>query len=93
MIVLDKVTIQAGQFRLEEASLEVATGDYGMLMGRTGCGKTTILEAIAGLKPIVSGSIRLGDHDVTALKPGVRRSAKSRWNKAKLSSEHRPRGP
>jgi len=72
VIVLDKVTIQAGQFRLEEASLEVPTGDYVMLMGRTGCGKTTILEAIAGLKPIVSGSIRLGDRDVTALKPAER---------------------
>ncbi|HJN09659.1 MAG: ABC transporter ATP-binding protein [Pirellulaceae bacterium] len=72
MIVLDKVTIQAGQFRLEDASLEVPTGDYGMLMGRTGCGKTTILEAIAGLKHIVSGQIRLGDRDVTTLKPAER---------------------
>jgi len=72
VIVLDKVTIQAGQFRLEEASLEVPTGDYVMLMGRTGCGKTTILEAIAGLKPIVSGTIRLGDRDVTSLKPAER---------------------
>jgi ABC-type sugar transport system ATPase subunit len=72
VIVLDKVTIHAGQFRLEDASLEVPSGDYVMLMGRTGCGKTTILEAIAGLKPIVAGSIRLGDRDVTALKPAER---------------------
>jgi len=72
VIVLEKVTIHAGQFRLEEASLEVPTGDYGMLMGRTGCGKTTILEAIAGLKKIVSGRIRLGDRDVTDLKPAER---------------------
>jgi ABC-type sugar transport system ATPase subunit len=43
-----------------------------MLMGRTGCGKTTILEAIAGLKHIVSGRIRLGDRDVTNLKPAER---------------------
>ena len=72
MIVVDRVTIHAGQFRLDEASFEVPTGHYGMLMGRTGCGKTTILEAIAGLKRIFSGSIRLGDRDVTALKPAER---------------------
>jgi len=72
VIVVDKVTIQAGHFRLEAASLEVPTGDYGMLMGRTGCGKTTILEAIAGLKQVVAGAIRLGDRDVTALKPAER---------------------
>jgi ABC-type sugar transport system ATPase subunit len=41
-------------------------------MGKTGSGKTTILEAIAGLRPIQSGSIRLLDRDVTGLKPGER---------------------
>jgi len=72
VIVVDKVSINAGQFRLEKASFEVPNGDYGMLMGRTGCGKTTLLEAIAGLKQVVSGTIRLGDRDVTALKPAER---------------------
>ncbi len=72
MIVVDKVTIQAGQFQLKAASLELQTGHYGMLMGRTGCGKTTILEAIAGLKHVISGKIRLGNRDVTDLKPAER---------------------
>lgn len=72
MIVVDQVTIQAGQFRLEQASLQVPTGSYCMLMGRTGCGKTTLLEAIAGLTHVISGTIRLGDRDVTALKPAER---------------------
>ncbi len=43
-----------------------------MLMGRTGSGKTTILEAIAGLKKVTAGRIVLGDHDVTGLKPAER---------------------
>ncbi len=32
-----------------------------MLVGPTGCGKTTILQALAGLVPIASGEIRLGE--------------------------------
>jgi ABC-type sugar transport system ATPase subunit len=50
----------------------VPTGKYGMLMGRTGTGKTTILEAIAGLKTVQAGRILLGDRDVTHLKPAER---------------------
>ncbi len=72
MIVVDKISVQTGQFRLDQASLQVPTGAYAMLMGRTGCGKTTILEAIAGLKPVQAGTIRLGERDVTRLKPAER---------------------
>ena len=50
----------------------ITTGAYGMLMGRTGSGKTTILEAIAGLKHVTSGRILLGQRDVTHLKPAER---------------------
>ncbi len=41
-------------------------------MGKTGCGKTSILEAIAGLRPLVSGTIELGDRVVNGLPPGGR---------------------
>ncbi len=72
MIVVQNVTVHAGHFRLEKASLEVPTGAYGMLMGKTGSGKTTILEAIAGLKHVAAGRILLGNRDVTQLKPAER---------------------
>ena len=72
MIRVEKLTIQVGRFRLEDVSFEVPTGGYGVLMGKTGCGKTTILEAITGLKAITSGRIVLGDADVTRLKPAER---------------------
>jgi ABC-type sugar transport system ATPase subunit len=72
MIIVEKLCVQAGDFRLNEASLTVPTGSYGMLMGKTGSGKTTILEAIAGLKSVLSGRILLDGRDVTNLKPAER---------------------
>ncbi len=72
MIVVEHLTIRAGEFRLSDASLTVPTGSYGMLTGKTGTGKTTILEAIAGLKPIQAGRISLGGRDVTRLKSAKR---------------------
>ena len=72
MITIDRVTIRAGDFHLENASLSVPTGSYAVLMGRTGSGKTSLLEAVAGLKTIVSGRIFLGDRDVTACTPAER---------------------
>ncbi len=41
-------------------------------MGRTGCGKTTLLEAVCGLKPVLKGRIRLMGRDVTDLHPSER---------------------
>ena len=41
-------------------------------MGRSGCGKTTLLEAICGLRKIDRGKIILGDRDVTNLPPAER---------------------
>ena len=72
MIVVERLTVHAGAFSLREASLTLPTGSYGMLMGKTGTGKTTILEAIAGLKRIQAGRIVLGDRDVTNLQAADR---------------------
>ncbi len=72
MIHLENITVRAGQFELSNVSLELPSGSYGALMGRTGCGKTTLLEAIIGLKPVQSGTIRIGEQDVTRRKPAAR---------------------
>lgn len=72
MIRVIDVSLHAGSFRLERASLELASGAYGVLMGKTGSGKTTLLEAIAGLKPVSGGQIVLGNRDVTRRKPAER---------------------
>lgn len=72
MIRLHNVQITAGTFELAEISFEVRAGEYAVLMGRTGSGKTTILEAIGGLRPIRHGSIQIADRDVTRLSPAGR---------------------
>ena len=72
MITLNQVTIQSGGFRLANISLRITPGEYIALMGRTGQGKTTLLEAIAGLRDVVAGSIRIEDCDVTSLPPAAR---------------------
>jgi len=46
---------------VRDLSLTLATGQIGCLLGASGCGKTTILRAIAGFEPLHHGEIRLGD--------------------------------
>ncbi len=72
MIKVEKLSVRAGDFRLDNISFEIPTGQYGILMGKTGCGKTTILEAICGLKNVTSGKIILGGCDVTDERAGSR---------------------
>lgn len=72
MIELDSLTIRAGKFVLNNISAQIPTGAYAVLMGRTGCGKTTILEAVCGLKHIAGGAIRIHGRDVTRLKAAER---------------------
>ncbi|MGE0756978.1 MAG: ABC transporter ATP-binding protein [Pirellulaceae bacterium] len=72
MIELREVTIRSGVFSLTTVNLTIPTGQYAVLMGGTGQGKTTILEAICGLKPVVSGRILLNGVDITQWKPADR---------------------
>jgi molybdate/tungstate transport system ATP-binding protein len=72
VIAVHDLTIRQGRFALEGVSLTVPAGKYGVLMGRTGCGKTSILEAVAGLRKVAAGQVVLGDADVTGLPPAAR---------------------
>lgn len=46
---------------LERLSLQVADNEIVCLLGASGCGKTTLLKAVAGLLPLAEGKIRLGE--------------------------------
>lgn len=73
MIAVEKLAIRAGAFALNDVSFQVRTGEWCVLMGRTGCGKTSLLEAMCGLRTPTSGSITLHGQDVTRASPGTRR--------------------
>lgn len=45
----------------------VAAGDLVLILGPNGAGKSTFVKAIAGLVPIHSGSVALGERDITAV--------------------------
>lgn len=72
MIELDNVTIHSGGFSLTSVSLSIPAGTYAVMMGGTGQGKTTILEAICGLKTVSSGRIILNGVAITDWKPANR---------------------
>ncbi len=72
MIQLIDVAVQSGKFALHRLNWEVPTGKYAVLMGASGTGKTTILEAICGLSAVKSGEIRIHGRNVTHAPPGQR---------------------
>lgn len=54
---------------LKGIDIEIEQGDFLILVGPSGCGKSTLLHMIAGLESVTSGTISIGDRDVTHLSP------------------------
>ncbi|WP_417731674.1 ABC transporter ATP-binding protein [Rosistilla oblonga] len=65
MMELAEVSVAAGTFSLRGLSLRIETGEYAVLMGKTGIGKTTLLETICGLRKLGGGKIRIAGVDVS----------------------------
>lgn len=72
MIRLENISWKTPAFALENISFEVPDRRYAVLMGRTGSGKTSLIEIICGLRTPASGRIWLGDRDVTDEPPELR---------------------
>src|SRR5690348_15189535 len=69
-IVLDQLTKRyGGHAVVNHVSLEVADGEFFVLLGPSGSGKSTILRMIAGLSEIEQGRVLLHGRDVTHLPP------------------------
>ena len=60
---------------LHDISLEIDPGDFLVLLGGSGCGKTTLLNCIAGLEKTTSGTVEIMGRDVTDIDPSDRNIA------------------
>ena len=67
---LESLTKRFGSIvAVDDVTLTVPSGSFFALLGPSGCGKTTTLRMVAGLEEPTAGTIRLGDRDITGLRP------------------------
>ncbi len=74
-LVLDHVSVHydgQAQPAVTQASISVKSGDFIVLVGRSGCGKTTLLNTAAGLIPPTGGTVTVDGKKITA--PGADRA-------------------
>ena len=57
---------------LNDVTIDIADGEFFVLLGPTGAGKTTTLRLVAGLERPDEGSVIIGNHDMTRVEPAVR---------------------
>ena len=60
MIKIKDLSIELGEFSLKDVNLSIEDGEYFIVLGPTGAGKTVLMECIAGLHRIRQGEIWLG---------------------------------
>ena len=60
---------------IDNLSLTINNGEFFILLGPTGAGKTTTLRSIAGLEKINSGKILFDEEDYTSIQPAFRDTA------------------
>jgi len=69
MIDVKQLHVVAGEFSITQVNFSIEKGCCGVLMGKSGCGKTTIMEAICGLREVRGGDIFIESRNVTHLQP------------------------
>jgi len=72
MICAEEVSFRIGDFNLRQVSLELDKGEYFVLLGPPGAGKSIFLECLCGLKRIDSGRVFIDGQEVTRLEPRQR---------------------
>lgn len=71
MISIQNLKYHVGEFALD-ISLDLGDDEYFVLFGMTGCGKTSLLECLCGLRVPDSGKILMDDVDITNADPRLR---------------------
>ena len=66
------LSLRAGSFAVQDVSFVVGEGEYFVLMGMTGSGKSLLLKAICGLTQVARGRVKLHNRDVTGLEARFR---------------------
>src|ERR1700738_2858713 len=61
-----------GHLAVDGVDLDVADGEFLVLVGPSGCGKFTLLRLLAGLEEMTAGQILIGGRDVTDATPRAR---------------------
>src|SRR4026209_2654074 len=69
VVLKDLVKTYGSFYAVNNVSLTVNDSEFVALVGPSGCGKTTTLNLIAGLIPLSSGEITIGDRVVNDLDP------------------------
>ncbi len=68
MLEIKDLSVHAGDFSLKDLSFIVESGDYFILLGKSGAGKSILLETIAGLIRPASGSVKLNGVEISGQK-------------------------
>src|SRR4030043_586867 len=72
MIEIRGLSLQLGEFSLKDVDLSIHDGEYFVILGPTGAGKTVLLECVAGLHYLKKGAMFFNAADVTRLVPEER---------------------
>jgi ABC-type sugar transport system ATPase subunit len=72
MLSLKKLNVAVSNFALHDINLDIGSGEYFILVGPTGAGKTLLVETIAGINPVKSGEIWLDGRNITRSEPEKR---------------------
>jgi len=72
MITIRNLKVDLGGFLLGNINLDINPGEYFIILGPTGAGKTVLLEALAGLYPVLEGEVWIDGKEVTRLSPEKR---------------------
>lgn len=57
---------------IEDLNLTIKDGEFTVLVGASGCGKTTLLRMIAGIGPATSGELYIDGEEISDVPPGKR---------------------
>jgi ABC-type sugar transport system ATPase subunit len=66
MITINHLSACLGDFSLKEINLDIRQGEYFVILGPTGAGKTVLVECLAGLHRLTSGEIWIDGRNVTS---------------------------